>query len=199
MAVDLSSLTGMSFNELNASILLTTGAGGGISVSGGVYTVQPNSAGNLAIYDTWAGLIGSPSPSDVLSLNIAHTYGPLATAPYGVIGYTLTDATGTTVPPTGALGAEVIAWNSTQILVEQSNGFVPGSGIFIPNGKFFVIGLTDISTFDGSVTTGQTFTFSTTGAFPNIPEPSTAVIMPLLIAALLVSRMPSVREFLRGF
>jgi len=44
-------------------------------------------------------------------------------------------------------------------------------------------------------------TFGTTGAFPSfspVPEPSTALLMPLLVVALLVIRIPAVRSFLGG-
>jgi hypothetical protein len=44
-------------------------------------------------------------------------------------------------------------------------------------------------------------TFGTTGAFPSfaVPEPSTIMIVPLMVVLLVISRVRSVRSFLARF
>jgi hypothetical protein len=162
--VDITNLNGVSFNELDSSLLLSTSSGGGVTIDGGGnYTITPNGIG-LATYDNWLGTMSNPDPSDTISVN---TFIPSSPSP-NVLEYTLTSADGSVSPATGGIGAEVIGWNSTGVLLEQLNGYVPGpSAPITPDGEFFVLtNNVDLSVNDGSVTPGEMLNFGTTGAFP---------------------------------
>jgi hypothetical protein len=182
---NIADLNGASFNELQSSLLLTLG--NGLNHSGDVYVASPNGIG-LATYDNWIGVLGSPDPSDTISFNTT-----VSNANLGVITYTTTSADGTVSPAAGGIGAEVVATNSTGFLLEQLTGYVPGPhSIITPDGEYFILAApgVDLSVTDGSAgpTTGQLTFF--------VPEPSTALLMPLMFAVLLLSRIPAVRSLL---
>ncbi len=195
---DISSLNNAVFNELDSSLPLTIG-NGITSLGGGNYVASPNGIG-LATYDNWLGVLGSPAPSDIVAYNTTVSNAALG---LGVIQYTFTTADGTVSPTTGGIGAEVVAWNSTGALVEQLAGYVPGQTALSPDGTYLIFAApsVDLSVTDGSAgpTTAE-LTFGTTGAFPTfaVPEPSTVVLMPLMVILLMVSRIRSVRSFLAG-
>jgi hypothetical protein len=199
MPLDISLLNGASFNELQASEFVSVG--NGLTINGnGTYTVTPDNSGNLAIYDNWSGFLATPGATDITSFNTSTGFTTPAGS-LGVVGYKFTQGDGTVSPPSGIIGAEVVGWNANGVLLEQLSGYVPNAATVTPDGNFIVLGSIDLSTFDGSVVPGDSFTFGTTGAIPasaipTIPEPSTAMIMPVLIVALMVSRLPGVRSFL---
>jgi hypothetical protein len=193
---DISSLNNQTFSELDSSLLLTLG--NGLTHVGATYVASANGIG-LATYDNWIGVLGSPDPNDIVSF---HT--TVSNSGLGVIQYTFTQANGAVNPATGGVGAEVIAWNSTGVLLEQLTGYVPGQTTLSPDGTFLILTApnVDLSVTDGSggATVAQ-LTFGTSGAFPTfsvsaVPEPSTALLMPLLIIGLMISRIPSVRAYL---
>ncbi len=197
MTVDISSLNNNSFNELHASLYLTSA---NVVDTAGTYVASPNAIG-LAIYDKWLGTIASPDPSDTVSLNTQ-----VSNAALSIITYTETSAGGVVSPATGGIGAEVLGWNATGVLLEQLTGYVPGTNpIITPTGQYFI--LTDPTvplSFADPYSPGYPgptvaqLTFSQTGPFPSlVPEPSTAMLMPLMVVALMVSRIPAVRAFLR--
>jgi hypothetical protein len=193
---NIASLNDNTFSELQSSLLLTIG-NGVTSTGGGSYQVSPNGVG-LATYDGWIGVLGSPDPSDTIQYN---TFIPATSTP-GVVQYTTTSADGAVSPASGGIGAEVVGWNATGVLLEQLTGYVPGpSPIINADGEFLVLVApsVDLSVTDGSggATTAE-LTFGTTGAFPTfaVPEPSTMLLMPLLVITLMVSRIPAVRSFL---
>jgi hypothetical protein len=184
-STDIAYLNGASFNELDSSLLLTLG--NGLNHSGDVYVASANGIG-LATYDNWIGVLGSPDPSDTVSFNTS-----VSNAGLGVITYTTTSADGSVSPAAGGIGAEIVATNATGFLLEQLNGYVPGPHAIInPDGQYFILASSsvDLSVTDGSggATPGQLTFF--------VPEPSTALIMPMLIAMLMVSRIPGVRGLL---
>jgi len=194
---DISSLNNNSlFNELDTSLPLTIG-NGITSLGGGNYVASPNGIG-LATYDNWLGVLGAPAPSDIIGYTTT-----VSNAALDVIQYSFTTADGSVSPKTGGIGAEVVAWNSTGVLVEQLTGYVPGQTSLSPDGTYLIFALprVDLSVTDGSAgpTTAE-LTFGTSGAFPGfpVPEPSTAVLMPLMVILLMVSRIRAVRSFLAG-
>jgi len=162
MPVDVTNLNGVVVNELDSSLLLADGHG--LTINGnGTYTVTPTGIG-LAQYDNWLGSLTNPDPSDTVAVT---TFIPSNPTP-GVVEYTLTSANGAVSPATGGIGAEVVAWNSTGVLLEQLTGYIPGpNAIISPDGEYFVLeNNVDLSVVDGSVAPNQTFTFGTTGPFP---------------------------------
>jgi hypothetical protein len=201
MPIIYSSLNNATFDELDSSLLLTIG--NGITQTGGTYVASPNGIG-LATYDNWVGVLGSPDPNDIVSYHTTIPTGGIG-GTLGIIQYTFTQADGAINPATGGVGAEIIGWNPTGVLLEQLTGYVPGANPTItPDGSFLILTApsVDLSTTDGGpgATTAQ-LTFGTTGNFPTfsaVPEPSTVLLMPLLIVALLVARIPAVRSFLGG-
>jgi hypothetical protein len=192
---DISSLNHMSFNEFDSSLLLTVG--NGLTISGSTYTASATGIG-LATYDNWLGVIGAPDPSDTTSIN---TFIPATSTP-NVLEYTITTADGSVSPASGGIGAEVVAYNATGVLLEQLTGYVPGTNaLIVPDGEYFILASpsVDLSVTYGPGPTAAELTFGTTGPFPSlaaVPEPSTVMLMPLMVVALMVSRMPAVRSFL---
>jgi len=202
---DISTLYNQTFNELDSSLLL--GLGNGLTQTGSTYVASPNGIG-LATYDNWNGTLNSgPAPGDIVAYN---TINPGGNAPgLGVIQYTFTQGDGSVNPATGGIGAEVVAWNSTGVLLEQLAGYAPGQTALSPDGQFLIFEApsVNLATFDANgnpmaeqATTAE-LTFGTTGAFPSfaVPEPSTIMIMPLMVVLLAISRIRSVRSFLTRF
>jgi hypothetical protein len=164
MPVDVTNLNGAVFNALDSSLFVETD-GHGLTINGdGTYTVTPTGIG-LATYDNWVGSsITNPDPSDTVAVT---TFIPGIPTP-GIVEYTLTDGDGSVNPATGGIGAEVVGWNSTGVLLEQLTGYIPGTNAIIePDGAYFILqNGGDLSVVDGSVSPDQTFTFGTTGPFP---------------------------------
>lgn len=202
---DISSIYGQTFNELDSSLLLTLG--NGLTQNGSTYVASPNGIG-LATYDNWLGTLNSgPAPGDIVSYNTINPGGNAASL--GVIQYTFTQGDGTVNPSVGGIGAEILAWNSTGVLLEQLAGYAPGQTTLSPDGEYLIFEQpsVNLATFDANgnpipeqATTAE-LTFGTTGAFPNfaVPEPSTIMIMPLMVVLLVISRVRSVRSFLARF
>jgi hypothetical protein len=190
-------LNNATFNEFDSSLLLTIG--NGLTQNGSTFVASPTGIG-LATYDNWLGVIGNPDPSDTVAF---HTFFP-ATPSTGIVEYTLISANGAVSPASGGIGAEVVGWNSTGVLLEQLTGYIPGpNAIITPDGEYFILAASsvDLSVTDGGPgATTQELTFGTSGAFPtfaaSVPEPSTVLLMPVMIVALMVSRIPAVRSFL---
>jgi hypothetical protein len=163
---DISPLNNTTFSELQSSLPLTIG--NGITQSGDTYVASPNGIG-LATYDNWVGVLGSPDPNDIVSYNLSIPNSGIGST-IGIIEYTFTQADGNVNPVTGGVGAEVIGWNSTGVLLEQLTGFVPGANPNItPDGSFLIMTApgVDLSTTDGSGgATAAELTFSTSGPFP---------------------------------
>lgn len=192
MPYDLSALNGASFNELNSSLLLSPG--NGISQSGDVYVANPNGEG-LANYDAWTGTLNSgPGSNDTVSVN---TFIP-AKATANILEYTLTLGDGSTSPPTGGIGAELVATNPTGYLFEQLTGYVPGANPVIkPDGNYFILTSVDLAVTDANGNfVGEGATQAQLTFF--VPEPSALMLMPVMLVALMVARIPSVRAFLGG-
>jgi hypothetical protein len=200
---NINSLNDQVFNELDSSLLLTVG--NGLSVNAGTYVASPNGIG-LATYDNWVGTLASgPAPGDIVSYKTL-----VSNAGLGVVTYQTTLGDGSVNPATGGIGAEVVAWNSTGVLVEQLTGYVPGQTTLSPDGSYLIFEApsVNLATFDANgnpipegATTAE-LTFGTTGAFPTfaaVPEPSTLMLMPLVLVLLMVSRVRSVRSFLARF
>jgi len=167
MTVDIESLNNTTFNELDSSLLLQINDG--VVLNGGTYVASPNGEG-LATYDTWLGdLTSGPQPSDIVKYSLT-----VADASLDVVQYTFTQANGAVNPATGGIGAEVMAWNSTGVLLEQLTGYVPGQTVLQPDGQFLIVenSSVNLATFDANgnpmpeqATTAE-LTFSTTGPFP---------------------------------
>jgi hypothetical protein len=131
---NINSLNNVTANELDSSLLLAVG--NGVSVNGTTYTVAPNCIG-LASNDGWFGTLTNPDSSDTVSITTTmRTSNPSP----GVVEYTSTDAGGAVSPATGGIGAEVVAWNSPGVLLEQLSGYVPGpSAVINPDGEFHFV------------------------------------------------------------
>ena len=207
MPIIYGSLNNATFNELDSSLLLTIG--NGVTQTGGTYVASPNGIG-LATYDNWNGTINSgPAPGDIVSYQTFLPTGGIG-GTLGIVEYTYTTADGHINPASGGVGAEIIGWNSTGVLLEQLTGYVPGANPTInPDGSFLILAApsVNLATFDANgnpiseQATAAELTFGTTGAFPTfsaVPEPSTVVLMPLLVVALMVARIPAVRSFIGG-
>jgi hypothetical protein len=125
VTINISSLNNTTFNELDSSVLLTIG--NGLANNGGTYVATPNGIG-LATYDNWNGgsLSSGAGASDIVAYHLTIPTGGIGTT-LGIIQYTTTSGDGTVTPASGGIGAEIIGWNSTGILVEQLTGFVPGA------------------------------------------------------------------------
>jgi hypothetical protein len=197
---NISSLNDQIFNELDSSLLLTLG--NGLTQTGGTYVASPNSIG-LATYDNWVGTINAgPGSGDVVS------YKTVVSNPgLGVVTYQTTLGDGSVNPASGGIGAEVVAWNATGVLLEQLAGYVPGQTTLSPDGDYLILenSSVNLATYDAAgnpIPEGATLaelTFGTTGAFPTfaaVPEPSTLMLMPVALVLLMVSRIRSVRSFL---
>ncbi len=194
MTIDISALNNATFDELHSSLLLS---GPNAPVQTGTnFVVSPLVGIGLANYDNWTGIIGSPDPADLIGV---HTFFPTSPTP-GILEYTNTNGAGVTSPSVGGVGAEIIAANSTGYLLEQLSGYVPGANpVITPDGTFFILSAVDLSYTDGSAgPTTADLTFSTTFGTSPVPEPSTALLMPVMVVALMVSRIPGVRSFLRA-
>jgi hypothetical protein len=199
MTVDIASLNNASFNELNSSLLLQIGDG--LTQNGSTYVASPNGIG-LATYDNWIGVLGNPAPSDIVAYNTT-----VSNSGLGVVEYTFTQADGTANPASGGIGAEVVAWNSTGVLLEQLTGYVPGPNPTItPDGNFLILAAPSVNlavldatgNFVGEQATSSELTFGTTGPFPSfaVPEPGTVFLMPVMVIGLMLARIPAVRSFL---
>ena len=164
--VDITNLKGAVVNELDSSLLLTVGNGVTVNPNG-TYTVSPNGIG-LATYDNWIGTLTNPDPSDTVSFN---TFIPSSNPTPGVVEYYNTDGDGSLNPPSGGIGAGIIAWNSTGVLLEQLNGYVPGpNAIITPDGEFFVLSTVDLSVAQTG-TEQATPAELTFGTDPSVPIP----------------------------
>ena len=123
MTINISGLNGLTINQFNSSVPLTLN-NGVVANGGGVYTMTPNGFGNLSSYDNWNGVIGTPDPGDILSYHLT-----VADLTNGVIQYTFTTGDGSVNPAVGGVGAEIIAYNDTGVLVETINGYQPGNSL----------------------------------------------------------------------
>jgi len=170
MPVDITSLYNQTFNELDTSLLLSLG--NGLTQTGNTYVASPNGIG-LATYDNWNGnLDAGPASGDIVSYNIIN---PGGNAPgLDVVQYTFTQGDGTVNPPTGGIGAVVVGWNSTGVLLEQLTGYAPGQTQLQPDGLFLIVenSSVNLATFDAAgnpmpeqATTAE-LTFTNTGPFP---------------------------------
>jgi len=199
MTLNISTLNNATFNELTASVPIQIG--NGLTNVSGVYTATQNNQGNLAIFDSWTGASpSSPAPLDVTTVHTITEAVVPSNAPFGVIEYMTTQANGTVNPASGGFGAEIVAWNATGVLVEQLPSYVPGATSVSPNGSYVLLAApgVDLSIYTGAGPTAAELTFATTGAFPNLqatPEPSMALMMPLMVVLLMISRNRSVRSF----
>ena len=191
MAINISSLSPFSFGAHVSAIGIPSTA---LTTTGGLVTVAPDPTG-FSVFDNWSG---NPAPTDTTFVNIS-----VADAARGVIQYTFTSANGLT--GAAKVGAQVIDFNSTGILAEQIVGYVPGLTTFTLNPNYFLV--FSKSTLDTTVGTGPsaaTLTFGTTGSLPTfgggvaVPEPTGLALLPIMIAALIVARMPTVRALLMG-
>jgi hypothetical protein len=182
---NINSLNNTTFNELDTSLLLTVG--NGVSVSGSTYVIAPNGGDQLAVYDRWIGTLTNPDPSDTVSFN---TFIPSSNASPGILEYTFTTADGQVNPSTGGIGAEVVAWNSTGVLLEQLSGYAPGqTPVIDPDGEYFVVSTVNLSVnLTGTEpATAAELTFGTTGPFPTFALcflPGTRIATPLGDAAI---------------
>lgn len=184
---DYASLNNAVFDALHSSISLTIGFGVAKLPGNQGYFVSAVS-GQLASFDNWNGLLGSPDDGDIVSITTSTSGNP-----FGVLTYFQTLGNGDHAPATGGIGAQVVAFNSTGVLLQQLDGYVPGSSPTIkPNGTYFMLSLSNLSYTDGSGGPG-------TGDLAFLPEPSMVLLMPAMIAGLLIARMPAVRGFLRSF
>ncbi len=194
--LNLNYLNGLSYNASQAGELQQVGSG--VTISGNTYTVTPDSFGALALLDNFSGTLANPQPGDIVKVTLSTGYSNPGAA-YGVVGYQDTYGDGTVTPPIGVLGAEIVGWNSTGILLEQLSGFVPnGKSTITPDGYYFIVGTQDISTTDG-LPTNASFTFTQNGQslpLSAIPEPTSALLMPVVLIGLMLARMPAVRSFL---
>ncbi len=166
--VNYTSLNGLNFNELDASEFLTVGNGVTVNADG-TYTITPDVFGALANYDNWSGSLGNPQAGDITTVSLTTGYSNPGST-YGVVGYTITFGDGSVAPPApGVNGLEVVAWNSTEVLLEDLSGFIPNfSQNVVPGGNYILVGSKDLSTLDGSVASNASFTLGTTGPFPSI-------------------------------
>jgi hypothetical protein len=166
VTLDISSLNNATFSELDSSLLLRVGQG--ITQSGTTFVASPNGIG-LATFDNWVGALGNPDPNDIVSYHVVIPSGGIG-GTLGIVQYTFTQADGAVNPASGGVGAEVIGWNSTGVLLEQLSSYVPGANPTInPDGEYLILEApnVDLSTTDGSggATTAE-LTFGTTGPFP---------------------------------
>ena len=91
----------------------------------------------------------------------------VADATLDVVRYTFTQANGAVNPATGGVGAVVLAWNSTGILLEQLTGYVSGQTNLNPSGAYLVLSTADLSVTDGSGGASPSqLAFGTSGPFP---------------------------------
>jgi hypothetical protein len=200
---NIGSLNNQVFNELDSSLLLTLG--NGLAFNGTTYVASPNGIG-LATYDNWVGTIDSgAAPGDIVSYKTT-----VSSLPLSVVTYQTTLGDGSVNPSSGGIGAEVVAWNSTGVLLEQLTGYVPGQTTLAPDGSYLILenSSVNLATFDAAgnpipegATTAE-LTFNTTGAFPTfaaVPEPSTVMLLPVMVILLMLSRTRSVRSFLARF
>ncbi len=167
MITNIDTLNNTTFNELDASNLLSSG--NGVSIIGaGTVDVMPNGVG-LAIYDKWLGSYGAPQPTDVVALttSVVAEPGKYAAAAYGVVSFTETNAAGVVSPATGGIAAKVVGWNNTGVLLEELPNFIPGPNPdFTTNGDFLILTDQNLSVNLGSFSSTGTLEFTTTGAFP---------------------------------
>jgi hypothetical protein len=201
MPINISALNGVTVNQFDSSVQLTIGTG--VTTDGaGNYTMVPNGFGNLSSFDNWTGVLGAPDPGDILSYHL--TVADLAN---GVIQYQFTTGDGSVNPSLGGIGAEILAYNNNGVLAETINGYQPGNSLasITANltGNFISFGNADLSQFEAGFTGPASVAFGQTGAsaflgIAAVPEPSTVLLMPLLVAAVLVARIPVVRSFLRA-
>jgi hypothetical protein len=204
MTLNISALNNATFDATSSSVPLSLGDG--LSVSGGVYVASQNGAGDLATFDQWdgntAGPGSTPQPTDIVSYHTVVEGVVPGNAPFGVIEYTFTQQNGHVNPASGGTGAEVVAWNNTGVLLEQLTAYTPGQTTVAPDGTYLLLtnSSVDLSIYDGSSgpTAAQlTFGPAQSGAF--LPEPSTMYLMPVMVVALLIARLPAVRSFLSAF
>jgi hypothetical protein len=204
MTININALNGITVNELDSSVPLTSGNGLTIN-GGGSYTTSPNSFGNLSSYDNWTGgpALNAPAPGDVTQYNLT-----VADATHGIIQYTFNTGDGSTNPTVGGIGAEVVAYNATGVLVETITGYQPGNTTFNLTGTYLEFGSVDLSQFEAGYAgpPGAALVFGQTGASTflgiggtAVPEPSTVLLMPVLVVALMICRIPSVRSRLRAY
>jgi hypothetical protein len=154
------------------------------NLGGGNYSVSTLGG---SIFDNWIGSLGSPDPSDIVSNSVT-----VADPSRDVIQYTFTYGDGS---HSAQVGAEVIAYNSNSVLIEQINNYIKGEASFTLNPNAFQV----LSTGNLSSTFGTppaaNLLFGQTGASNLVPEPSTIALLPLLVVAMMVSRLPAVRGF----
>ena len=196
-------LNGLTFNALNSSVQISIGNGLSYNASTEIYTASPNEYGNLSNFDTWQynnwdGTPISRVPVGLGDVTAIHTI-IASGSPANVFEYTITTGSG---PLGGVVGAEVVAWNSTGVLADVLNGLVLGSNPQVTTtSAYIILSSADLSIGDGSGPTAAELAFGTTGVFPaalGVPEPSVAMLMPVMIIGLMIARLPSVRAYLRG-
>jgi hypothetical protein len=200
---DINILNGAIFNALDSSVQISIGNGLSFNASTDVYTASANSYGNLSYFDTWTNNNWDGTPisqvavgqGDVTAIHTVIESG----SPANVFEYGITTGGG---PQPGLVGAEVVGWNSTGVLADVLYGLVLGGNPQVTTTSAYIIfSSADLSFSDGSGPTAAELAFGTTGAFPaalGVPEPSVAMLMPVMIIGLMIARLPSVRAYLRG-
>lgn len=154
--------------------------------SSGTYVV-PTSVGSYAD-DFWIGTApSSPDPSDFISFKLTLPVG--LPAGQTVLQMTPSDSTGPQTP----LGLLVQGYNATGILTEQIDGYFPGESLpqIIKNldkNTLYVFSTANLSPSAGSVSAASL-------TFQDVPEPASVALLPLMIVALIATRLPAVRAF----
>jgi hypothetical protein len=160
--------------------------------SPGNYTVG-DFGGSVA--DNWNGIYpASPQATDITQIQTT-----VADLSRGIIQYTFREANGTT---SAAIGGQVIAYNSTGVLVEQATGYVKGqTNITLNPDYFIVLSLTDLNTAEAGYAgpSAAALTFGQTGSSALLPESGTIALLPVMVLALITMRMPIVRQFFSSF
>jgi hypothetical protein len=200
---DINVLNGLTFNALNSSVQISIGNGLSYNASTEIYTAGSNQYGNLSNFDSWQynnwdGTPISQVPVGLGDVTAIHTVIETG-SPVNVFEYSITTGSG---PLGGVVGAEVVGWNSTGVLADVLNGLVLGGHPqVVTTNAYIILSSADLSWSDGSGPTAAELTFGTTGAFPanlEVPEPSVAMLVPVMIIGLMIARIPSIRAYLRG-
>jgi hypothetical protein len=175
---NIASLNNITFDATDSSVTLSIDDG--LTDTAGSYVASQNTSGDLATFDQWdgntAGPGSTPQPTDIVSYHTTVEPVVPTNAPFGVIVYTFTQENGHVNPVSGGTGAEVVAWNSTGVLLEQLTAYVPGQTTVTPDGSYFILAASsvDLSSYDGSSgPTAAELTFTTSGPFPALTQSST--------------------------
>ena len=116
-----------------------------------------------------------------------------------ILQYTFTPFGGS---PSAKIGAEVIAYNNSGVLLEQITGYVLGQTSITLNPNYFIVlSLTDLSTAEAGYAgpPASQLAFGQVGGSSLLPEPSSIALFSVMALGIVASRLPFVRQFISAF